>query len=587
MKCKIGIRPVVDPRPGPRKSVEGMTMKMAAAAKKLIEENLFYSDGTPVGCIISDTTISGCAESVMAEEQFSRENVIATLTVTPIFCYGTETMDFNPHTLKAVWGFNGTERPGAVYLACAMSGYAERGLPAFSIYGKDVQEMTDLEIPEDVREMILRFARCAVAVGEMKNTSYVAIGNVSMGIPGSMQEPMLLQQYLGMRSEWVDMIEVERRIQKGIYDKSEYERARKWVKENIAEGKDFYNSPDACHDRAALERDWEYSVKMMIIIKDIMRGNPKLKEMGYLEESLGKAAICGGFQGQRQWADFLPNCDFAESMLNSSFDWTGVRQPYIFATENDTLNGLSMLFQHLLTQQASIFADVRTYWSPEALKRVSGYRLEGKAEGGFIHMNNSGAAALDGAGEMKENGVPVMKQWWKVTREDVDNTLKAVSYHPANLEYFRGGGWSSHFVTRCEMPMTMMRLNRVKGIGPVLQVVEGYSVELPKKVSDIVEKRTDPAWPSTFFAPILVKEKDALSSVYKVMANWGANHCCLTYGHIGADVLTFASMLRIPVSMHNIPAERIFRPHVWSAFGTESAESADYRACKEFGPIYK
>ncbi len=585
MKGKIGIRPINDGRDSVRYKTEAKTLQMAQAAKKLIEQNVFYMDGTSVECLVAETTITCAAEAVKVDEYFAANGVIATLSVTPIFCFGTETIDMNPHTLKAVWGFNGTERPGAVYLACAMSAYTERGLPAFSIYGKDVKDLDDDTIPEDVAEKIVLFAKAATAVGEMKNGSYIAIGNVSMGIPGSFLDPMLLQNYLGMRAEWIDMSEINRRIEKKIYDEVEYQKAYDWVKNHITEGEDYYNPPTCRHDRKQLEKDWEYSIKMAVIIKDIFRGNPKLAEKGYYEESLGKGAIAGGFQGQRQWTDYLPNCDFAESILNSSFDWNGVRAPITLATENDTLNGLTMLFQTLLTKQASLFADVRTYWSPAAIERVTGKKLTGKAENGFIHLNNSGAAALDGAGLMTENGVPEMKQWWKVDNKDIEATLREVSYHPANLEYFKAGGFSGHFVTRAEMPVTMMRLNRVNKLGPVLQVVEGYTVNLPRDVSDLIEKRTDRAWPSTFFVPNIGTA--GCESVYDVMANWGANHSCLTYGHIGAEALAFAAMLRIPVSLHNVPAERIFRPHVWASYGKECRQSADFMACRDLGPLYK
>ncbi len=586
MKGKIGIRPVNDGRDSVRGKIEKKIFRMAHAAKKIIEQNVFYADGTPVECIIADTTITGAAEAVKVDEYFLKQGVTATLTVTSIFCYGTETIDINPHTMKAVWGFNGTERPGAVYLACAMSAYAERGLPAFSIYGKDIQDSDDDTVPEDVRDKIILFAKAATAVAQLRNGSYLAIGNVSMGIPGSFLDPMLLQRYLGMRAEWVDMSEVYRRIEKEIFVPEEYQKAQAWKRKYIKEGEDFYNPPELQHSAEQRERDWEYSIKMAIIIKDLMQGNPRLAEMGYFEESLGKNAIAGGFQGQRQWTDYLPNGDFAESILNSTFDWNGVREPIIVATENDTLNGLSMLFQKLLTNQASIFADVRSYWSPDAIKRVTGKKLTGRASGGFIHLNNSGAAALDGAAMMREGETARMKQWWKVNAEDIERTLDAVTYHPANLEYFRAGGFSSHFVTRAEMPVTMMRLNRIFGIGPVLQVVEGYTVDLPKDISDIIENRTDKAWPSTFFVPILTGETGC-GSVYDVMANWGANHSCLTFGHIGAEALTLASMLRIPVSMHNVPVSRIFRPHIWTAYGREGAQSADYTACQNLGPLYK
>lgn len=586
MKGKIGIRPLNDGRDSVRYKIEDKCMAMAKAAKKIIEENVFYFDGTPVECVIASTTITSAAEAIKVEEEFRTQNVTATLSVTPIFCFGTETIDTNSHTMKAVWGFNGTERPGAVYLQCAMSAYSERGLPAFSIYGKDVQDLEDNTVPEDVKEKIIMFAKCATAVSEMRNRSYLSIGNVSMGIVGSFLDPMVLQQYLGMRAEWIDMSEVNRRIVKNIYDDEEYQIAYKWVKENINVGPDYYNPKELQHTPEQCEYDWEYSIKMALIIKDLMEGNPKLAKKGYYEESLGKGAIVAGFQGQRQWTDYLPNGDFAESILNSSFDWHGVRKPYLVATENDTLNGLTMLFLSLLTGQSSVFCDVRTFWSPEAIERTTGYELEGRAAGGFIHLNNSGAAALDGAGEMKINGKSVIKKWWEVNQKDVKNTLKAVSYHPANLEYFKAGGFSSHFVTRCEMPVTMMRLNRVHKLGPVLQIVEGWTVNLPRKVSDAIELRTDRAWPSTFFVPNTFGE-DGCKDVYTVMANWGANHSAFTYGHIGDLAITLASMLRIPVSLHNVSKDRIFRPHVWASYGNDHSQASDILVCKDLGPLYK
>ena len=580
MKGKIGIRPINDGRDSVRYKIEDKAMTMAKLAKELIENNVFYMDGTKVECVIASTTITNAAEAIKVEEEFQKEGVIATLSVTPIFCFGFETMDMNPHTLKAVWGFNCTERPGAVYLACVLAAYAERGLPCYSIYGKDVQDMDDDTIPENVKEKIIMFAKAATAVGEMRNRSFISIGNVSMGIPGSRLDPMLLQEYLNMRAEWADMSEVNRRIEKHIYDEEEYQKAKAWVEKYIKEGEEVYNPKELAHSKEKKKEDWEISIKMALIIKDIIKGNPKLAEMGYYEESLGKGAIAAGFQGQRQWTDYMPNCDFAETILNSSFDWNGIRAPFTLATENDTLNGLTMLFQTLLTKQASIFADVRTYWSPDSIKRVTGETLSGKAKNGFIHLNNSGAATLDGAGLMLENGKPVMKKWWRITEEDVQKTLKETIFYPANLEYFKGGGFSGHYVTRCEMPATMMRLNLVYGLGPVLQVIEGYTVDLPKSITDKVEAKTDRAWPSTFFVP-------NSDDVYSIMAKWGANHCALTYGHIGAEVLTLASMLRIPVTMHNIPKERIFRPHVWLSFGDDNSYASDILACKSLGPLYK
>ncbi len=587
MKCKIGIRPVIDGRCGGiRESLETQTMNMAKSAKALIENNCFYSDGTPVECVISNTTIGGSAEACKCEEQFATENVVATLTVTPCWCYGTEVIDLNPNTIKAVWGFNGTERPGAVFLACAVAASAQRGLPIYSIYGKDVQDIGDTIIPDDVKQKILSFAKCAMAVGQMKNKTYVGLGAVSMGIAGSFLDDNLMQQYFGIRAEWVDMVEIDRRINLGIYDEEEYKKALAWIKANCKEGIDINDYNKA---RIVMPKDklWEYTAKMTIIVNDIMFGNPKLKEMGYPEEANGRNAIAGGFQGQRQWIDRLPNGDFMESIMNTSFDWRGKKEPFILATENDTLNGMSMLMNKLVTNRASIFADVRTYWSPTAVERVTGWKPEGLAKNGFIHMINSGAAALDGIGACKdEKGKPCMKEWWKITKEDIKNTMANVQWSQANLDYFRGGGYSSDFKTIAEMPVTAVRLNMVDGLGPVLQIAEGYTAVLPDEVDTILQNRTDRTWPSTWFVPNLTGE-GAFKDVYSVMANWGANHAALAYGHIGSELITLASMLRIPVNMHNVSEDALFRPHTWSAFGTKDLESADYRACKTYGPLYK
>ena len=335
------------------------------------------------------------------------------------------------------------------------------------------------------------------------------------------------------------------------------------------------------------EEQWEFCVKMTLIIRDIMLGNDKLKELGRFEESNGRNAIFGGFQGQRQWTDWLPNADFAESILNSTFDWNGKKQPVLLATENDGLNGTAMLFGNLLTGRASVFADVRTYWSPEAVERVTGWKPEGRAANGFIHLINSGAAAVDATGLAKdEDGTNLMKQWWNVTDEDIKAMLEATDWCPANLGYFRGGGFSSHFKTQAEMPVTMMRVNIIEGVGPTLQIAEGYTVTLPDDVHKPLDERTDKTWPTTWFVPE-VTGKGAFADVYSVMANWGANHGSITYGHIGADLITLASMLRIPVSMHNVSEDRIYRPHCWAGFGTADAEGADYRACAHYGYLYR
>ena len=582
---RIGIRPVIDGRwGGIREGLEEQTMGMAMAAKELIETNLRHSDGSPVECVIADSTIGGGEEAAACAEKFKNYNVCATLSVTPCWCYGTETMDLDPLTVKAVWGFNGTERPGAVYLAAVMAAHAQRGLPAFSIYGHDVQDQNDRTIPQDVAEKILRFAKSAVAVGSMRNKAYVGIGSVAMGIAGSFLNPDLMQKYFGIRAEWVDMTEILRRIDLGIYDHEEYSKALAWTKEHCKPGTDNNEKPHSPEQKAA---EWEFVVKMTLICRDLLTGNPKLAEMGFHEEALGRNGILGGFQGQRMWTDYKPNGDFTEAILNSSFDWNGIREAFVFATENDTLNGMAMLFLHLLTNQAAVFADVRTYWSPEAVERVTGWKPDGSAKNGFIHLINSGAAALDGTGRSKnQEGNSVMKPFWDMTSEDVSACLEATRWAPANLGYFRGGGFSSQFSTTGAMPVTMARLNMVEGIGPVLQIAEGYTVDLPSEVDKTLLDRTDPTWPSTWFTPILTGE-GAFTDVYSVMANWGANHGAFTYGHVGADLITLASMLRIPVSLHNVPKERIYRPHSWSAFGTTDLESADYRACAAYGPIYR
>jgi len=586
----IGIRPVIDGRRGPlkvRESLEEQTMNMAKAAQKLFTENLKYSNGEPVKVIISSTTIGRVAEAAQCADEFKKAGVDITLSVTPCWCYGSETMDMDKNTIKGVWGFNGTERPGAVYLASVLAAHAQKGLPAFGIYGKDVQEATATDIPEDVQEKLLRFGRAAVAVATMRGKSYLQIGSICMGIAGSSIDPDFLEEYLGLRVESVDEVEIIRRMEENIYDEAEYQKAYKWVKENCKEA--FDKNPEFVRKSdEQKEKDWQFTVKMMCIIKDLMNGNKNLPE-GREEEMVGHNAIAAGFQGQRQWTDFYPNADFAEAMLNTSFDWNGAREPYILATENDVLNGISMLFMKLLTNRPQMFADVRTYWSPEATKAATGYELEGKAkEGkGFIHLINSGACCLDACGEVKdENGNGIIKEWYNVTDEDIKKVTEATTWAPADNGYFRGGGYSSRFLTRAEMPATMIRLNLVKGLGPTVQICEGYTVALPDEVSDKIWKRTDYTWPCTWFTPILTG-KGPFTSAYEVMNHWGANHGAISYGHIGADIITLCSMLRIPVSMHNVDDEKIFRPAAWNAFGTAELEGADFRACEAYGPLYK
>ena len=586
---KIGIRPTIDGRQGGiRESLEDKTMNLAKAVKNLIESNLHNGDGSPVECVISDTTIGRVAESAVCAEKFEREGVGATITVTSCWCYGSETMDMNPYYPKAVWGFNGTERPGAVYLAAVLAAHAQKGLPAFGIYGHDVQDLDDNTIPEDVAEKILRFARAAQAVATMRGKSYLSLGNTCMGIAGSIVNADFFQEYLGIRTEYADLVEILRRVDLGIYDHEEFEKAMEWVNKYAKpqEGQD-QNRPEKIKTREEKDADWEFTVKNMMIIRDLMHGNPRLLEMGYKEEALGHNAILGGVQGQRQWTDYKPNFDFPEAMMCTSFDWNGIREADVLATENDSLNGVSMLFGHLLTNKGVMFSDIRTYWSPDAVKRVTGKDLEGLSAQGFIHLINSGATTLDATGAMKdEDGKPTMKEHWKMTQNDVEVCMKATTWAPAHRDYFRGGGFSSNFLTKGGMPMTMLRVNIVKGLGPVLQLAEGWTVDLDPEVHRTLDRRTDPTWPTTWFTPRLDPTKDAFKDVYSVMNNWGANHGAICHGHVGADIITLCSILRIPVCMHNIADQDIFRPAAWNAFGMDK-EGADYRACANFGPIYK
>ena len=585
MHPKIGIRPIIDGRlGGVRESLETTTMNMAKAVAGLFTKEIKYPDGKPVEVVIADSCIGGVKEASDCASKFEKENVGVSLSVTPCWCYGSETMDMNPHLPKAIWGFNGTERPGAVYLAATLAAHNQFGLPSFGIYGHDVQDMGDQSIPDDVKQKLLSFARAGLAVALMKGKSYLAIGSVSMGIAGSIVNNDFFQSYLGMRTEYIDSSEVLRRVQKNIYDEDEFKKALAWVKKNCKEGEDF-NPKEKQFSREQKDKDWEFVVKMTMIIRDLMTGNPKLKDKGFGEEAMGHNAIVSGFQGQRQWTDFLPNGDFAEAILNSSFDWNGIRAPYMVATENDAMNGVSMLLGYLLTSTPQIFADVRTYWSPDAVKRVAGWTPDGAAKQGFIHLINSGSATLDGSARQQRDGKPVMKSFWEISEKEAQDCLDATTWYPANNGYFRGGGYSSKFVTKGGMPVTMCRMNLVKGLGPVLQIAEGHTIDLPGKVHNTLDERTDRTWPTTWFVPVL-NDSPAFKDVYAVMANWGSNHGSISYGHIGHELITLASMLRIPVCMHNVADERLFRPSAWNSFGMGN-EGSDYRACSTYGALYK
>lgn len=583
---KIGIRPTVDGRRrGVRESIEPQALNLAKAVADLLSSTLKYPNGEAVQCVVADTCIGGVVEAAACAEKFKHEGVGVSITVTPSWCYGIETMDMDPHIPKAVWGFNGTERPGAVYLAAVLAAHNYKGLPAFGIYGQDVQDIGDTTIPEDVQEKLIRFAKAGLAAAIIRGKSYLAVGGVSMGIAGSIVRDDFFQDYLGMRNEYVESVEILRRIELGIYDKEEFERAYKWVKEELTFGADN-NEEEHQRTEQQKEQDLRTSILMTMIVRDLMQGNEVISQQGFVEEGLGRNALIAGFQGQRQWTDHYPNGDFMEAILNSSFDWNGQRTPYLVATENDAMNGVTMAFGHLLTNTAQIFADVRTFWSKEAVERVTGKAPTGRAESGFIHLINSGPAALDGTGQQTIDGKPAIKPFWDVTTEEVDACINATQFRPGNTGYFRGGGYSTDFTTKGEMPVTIARLNLIDGLGPVLQIAEGYTVELEESIHDSLDLRTDPTWPTTWFVPNLTGE-GAFSDIYSVMNNWGSNHCVLSYGHIGADLITLASILRIPVNMHNVKNEMIYRPSAWSMFGTEDKEQADFRACQNFGPLYK
>jgi L-fucose isomerase len=582
---RIGIRPTIDGRlGGVRESLEEQTMGMARATAQLLSVRLRHACGLPVEVVLADTCIGGVSEAARCAEKFKREGVGVSLTVTPCWCYGAETMDMDPLIPKAVWGFNGTERPGAVYLAAVLAGHSQKGLPAFGIYGRDVQDSGEAAIPDDVESKLLQFSRAGLAAATMRGTSYLAMGGVSMGIAGSIVDHAFFQDYLGMRTETVDMTEFVRRMERRIFDREESERALTWVREHCPEGKDW-NRPEKQRSRQQKDRDWEVSVQMALIARDLMVGNPQLAELGFAEEAEGHNALAGGFQGQRQWTDHLPNGDFLEAILTTSFDWNGIRQPFVVATENDAMNGASMLLGHLLTGTAQLFADVRTYWSPAAVKRVAGYELTGRAAGGILHLINSGPAALDWTGEQARDGQPALKPFWEISPEEAAQCLERTRWCPSLVEYFPGGGWSTDFLTRGGMPVTMFRVNLVKGLGPVLQIAEGYTVDLPEAVHRALDERTNPTWPTTWFAPNLTGY-GPFRDVYSVMNAWGANHGAISYGHVGGDLISLAAMLRIPVDMHNVPADEVFRPSAWDRFGAMEPQAADYRACATYGPLY-
>lgn len=582
---KIGIRPIIDRRKRVKAALKEMTMALAHEAAAVISSSVRNPDGSPSEVIVFDTCISGLPEAARCSEQFRKEGVGVIVTVASGWCYPLETMETDPAVPHAVWGFNGTERPGAVYLAALHAAHNQKGLPVFKIYGRHIQDSGERSLPEDVQDKLTRFARAGLAAALLRGKSYLSIGSVSMGIAGCVVNEDFYRRYLGMTNAYVDMTEVTRRLDAGIYDPEEFKTAMDWVSRFCREGPD----PNAEEERIPADRKragWETSVKMAMIVRDLMTGNPRLAQLGFEEEAYGYNAIASGFQGQREWTDHNPSADVLEAVLCSSFDWNGIREPYTVATENDNLNAVTMLFNHYLSHTAQIFADVRAYWSPETVRRVTGWTPEGPGTGGFIHLINSGPAALDGTGEQSREGRPVMKPHWEISMEEAEACLAATSWRPTYMDQFAGGGYSTDFTTKGGMPVTMSRINLVDGLGPVLQLAEGYTLELPEDVHDALDLRTTPTWPTTWFVPNTVPGDPVFEDVYAVMEAWGSNHCAVSYGHIGADLITLASILRIPVNMHNVGRSRLFRPSAWSAFGTKDPEGADFRACTAYGPLY-
>jgi len=582
----IGIRAVIDPRRKVYNRTYGQTQDMASSVADYLSDHVKYPNSLPLKCVVYQKCVSNIVEAQECSDYFKHLNVGAVITVATGWCYPLETMLLDAGIPHAVWGFNGTERPGAVFLAALTAACNLKGLPMFKIYGKEVREKDDKRIPEDVGRKLLSFTRAALAASLMKGKSYLSLGTVSMGISGCISDELFFQQYLGMRISYVDMSEIQRRMNKGIYDPEELSKAIEWFSNNCKEGVD-YNDPSLMHTKEQKAEDARDSIKLAIIVKDMMKGNQKLQDMGYEEEAAGYGAVAGGFQGQRAWTDQNANGDFMEAILNSTFDWNGRREPIVIATENDSSNAVSMLFGYLLTHTPQIFCDVRTYWSPETVKRITGEELEGRAKGGMIHLLNSGAAALEGSGCLTKDGKPVIKPYWEMTEDDIKSCLQSTRWSPAMLDQFLAGGFSSTYSTKGEMPVTITRLNMVYGIGPVLQIAEGYTYEASPNIHMNLLGRTDPTWPSTWFVPNTIPGDAAYNDVYSVMESWGANHCSMSYGHIGSELITLASMLRIPVTMHNVETNNLFRPALWKAYGTKELEAADRYACAALGPLYK
>lgn len=590
----IAITPVADGRAGAYESNVAGTWRMAEKVSRLIESRVRLPDGTAPRVVVAPEIVYGPRSGALAQEYFQREGVSANIWVSRSWSYSDELMSAcigigSTEWQQAAYGLNQTDRPGAVWLKAFCAAMDEKKRPIFSIYNPDLEDESG-DLSPYVAGRILRFARAAVAAAEMRGKNYLSVGGVSMGIIGSDARRNSFLQTFGMGTVSVDMVAIRGRIDQGFYDHEELESAFKFMKKNFKFSFDESQGPRP-RDLDELIRE---TLRMTIIVRDLMIGNPKLasskvgKAQGFkanVERAQGANAIMAGTQGQRQWTDLYPNFDVTESILNSSFDWNGFRAPFVVATENDSKNGIGMLAANLVSGGMSqLFADIRTNWTPESVKKATGKDISRIAPQGFIDKRNSGAGALEyaldlfglvkgGAGMSVQDVAEAVRADANIQDRLIRDACAGTTYMTAALEYFPGDGLSSHFRTPGGIPMTAYRYNMI-GDELTCSVVEGATVELPRDVADCIGRITDRTWPETYWVP------RGMSS-FEYMSRIGPNHDGNSFGLIGADLLTLNAMLRVPVDMHNVPREDIFRPTFWDRCGGD-----DFRACEKLGPVY-
>lgn len=577
-RAKIGIRMLVDNRPALRAQQQQALFKLAEQVRLLLEGQVRYGDGVPAQCVIAPQPVGCVRDAAAVSELFRAERVGAVINIARAWAYPAEVMEYDTQLPQAVWGFSGSNYPGTVFMGAAVATAAQRGCPLFKIYGRDIQAGQDLRVPEDVADKLVRFAQCALALATLRGKTYLAVGSMCMGIGASAVDHAFFQCYLGMRTQMVDTAEILRRMEQKIYDPQEYARARRWAKENCREMQD--PNPCALQQPAPQKQvAWDDSVKLALILRDLMQGNPALARQGHPEEAQGCLALAASFQGQRHWTDWQVSSDFAEAVLNSSFDWDGPRRPVTVATENDALQAAAMLMGTLLTGTAQIFCDMRAYWSPQAVQAHFG-TVPPTAEKGFLYLTNSGPAPLDGT-----LAAGATKPFWAMTAEDMEGCIQHTQWGADKRAVFAGGGFSTSYQAAGGVPMTMVGLSLVKGLGPVLQIIEGETIALQPDLADALTQCTDPTWMRLFFVPRLT-QAGVCSSVYNIVESWASNHCTLCGGHRAKAFTTLASMLRIPVCLHNLPPRQLFRPAVWGLYGEPGSTEADFRACQNYGPLY-